>query len=669
MFQKLLFLALSFSATVGAEPIDEFISDIIGEWQLRLPTIVAGNDLPELCMTHERVLCLSNGFDLDELSEHIAKLHLNRKQDGVIFTREEGHHQLLEKVTRLAPTLLTSNCPVFMPLDHSNNIELRLDSNIIFYEGQGSDEYKLVDIFAVKSGPQIKLELGIWTLLDGIIFQSQKNRWERRTDLKQATFINSVMDIGVVVQLIRDGDGKVVRSFGVYQDILFYITEHLNLTVKPEEIPSGRWERLENGSWTGGIGVLQRKEADVCSVGVGINIERNSVVGYPIPTDRASATLIAPNLKETVINMWAYYEIFGVTQWCIFIALLVSYIIIKTMFHELNHEIPQTSRISSALNATVTACMFMIQIGDHSSIKGLGNRILTLTTSMMTLVIFVYYSTDIIAKMTSGSSGIPVKMFEDVIQHEYKVFTTSSYYTSILADAPPGSAKNIVYKMHFEQLPVDAKAALKLISEPNTLWFDEKLSLVSGPNTAFDELSALSQVHTLKMDDEIYAIGTLALQKESEFLEIFNHYILKQHEHGILKRIFRSYVIELFTREKFGMSEPQPLGYENVIFTFSCLGFGIVASLGITIVELITKRVKYRSSSEAQEEGNLNGKQVATNEEVWAAMECLHRQLLQKQTSDKGTTIELQYKTMVLRVTTRESESDQDRFFNEAESF
>ena len=108
---------------------------------------------------------------------------------------------------------------------------------------------------------------------------------------------------------------------------------------------------------------------------------------------------------------------------------------------------------------------------------------------------------------------------------------------------------------------------------------------------ALNERAALREVHPLKMDDESYSYGAFALQKDSEFLEIFNHYITKQYEHGILHRLFQAYHTELLTKEQFSISEPQPLRYENVVFPFTCLVLGVTASLWIAIVEMITRRL------------------------------------------------------------------------------
>ena len=592
-FLKVILVALKLSVVNGKDTLDAFLSDIISEWQLRLPTIVAGDDLPGLCMTSERLLCLSNAVDLNELAEQLALLHLNRKQDGVIFLRGEGEQELLENVTRLAPTIWTSNCPVFMPLEYFNNINLRLDSNIIFYEEQGPEGYRLVDIFAVKGGLPMKIEIGIWVYLEEITFQSEKNRWKRRNDLRGATFVNGIINNGGFTQLIKDDTGKVVGSSGYFQEMLFYITERLNLNIIIREIPKERWRQLENGSWTGGIGILQRKEADICSVGMGMKLERSTAVGFTLPTHRDIITLIAPSTEGISIDMWAYLEIFGVYQWLIFIALLVSFIIINTLFN-MSPESSQTSRLSSALNATMTAFMFVIQMGDHSKVKSPGKRILTLTTSMLALLMFVYYTTDIIAKMTSGPPSIHVKSFEDVIQNGYKVITQSSYYASFLADAPPGSAKNQVYD---EIMREDTSPALKLISEPRILWFTELSALVPNPRMAFNERAAYQEVTPLKMDDESYSYGTLALQKDSEFLEIFNYYIMKQYENGILKRLYRTYHSELLAREQFSMSEPQPLGYEKVVFPFTCLVIGVAASMWIAIVEIVIRHMGWNGAN------------------------------------------------------------------------
>ena len=95
----------------------------------------------------------------------------------------------------------------------------------------------------------------------------------------------------------------------------------------------------------------------------------------------------------------------------------------------------------------------------------------------------------------------------------------------------------------------------------------------------------------LSMDDSAYYHLCLGLQKDSEFLGIFNHYLLKEMEHGINMRE-ASKLQSIFNRnELFGMAEPQPLGKNNVMFLFLLLGFGISASATVAILERACKHL------------------------------------------------------------------------------
>ena len=76
LLKEVLLVLIGLQVT-RAEPIDEFIADIIGTWQLRLPTVVLGEDNLGLCMSCESVLCLTNEMGTDNVSEHLSISNLN----------------------------------------------------------------------------------------------------------------------------------------------------------------------------------------------------------------------------------------------------------------------------------------------------------------------------------------------------------------------------------------------------------------------------------------------------------------------------------------------------------------------------------------------------------------------------------------------------------------
>ena len=127
----------------------------------------------------------------------------------------------------------------------------------------------------------------------------------------------------------------------------------------------------------------------------------------------------------------------------------------------------------------------------------------------------------------SGPAKIPVRTFEDVIRLGYKVISISEYYVNNLATAPPDSAKYQAYKLHFENgngMKDNFEVAIEeAISDPGTLIYATELGLVAG----FGKNSPADQLFALRMDDASHVWGGLALQKDSEFLGLFNYYLLK----------------------------------------------------------------------------------------------------------------------------------------------
>ena len=577
----------------GAESLSTFIEDIIQSWKLLSPTIIFTGEMIDLCMRHDMILCVTNDENVTELAEHLATIHKVRKQDGLIFVDYLGHEKLLGEAVRIIPSMFTSKCPVFMPKVYSSMIELRLDSNVIFYEELTETEFTLVDIFAVKGGPKITVELALWIYHKGFMIINSLNRWDRRLDLMGAMFVSGLFRR----KLIKE-NGTIVGVKGHYQGQLSYMTDRLNLTVKVVETPNERGRAFPNGSWTGSIGMLQRNEMDVESSGTGISLERFLAVDFPSPAYRVPKVLFGKKPTGSAPNTFVYMQVFGVSQWLIFVALLILLVISTSLINALCKEgavkaygIKRGNKsqyeLNSLASSIVFVCLYIIQMGSHTNTKQMATRLLTLTLSMLTFVVWVHYTTDITAEMTFESPKIPVQNFEDVAHHGYKVVVSSPFLRDSLGAEEPGSAKHLIYKTYLEQkenlLENVSVAFQKVATEENTLYYNCKCALARAKQYHLDQVVALS------LDDSSYAYATFALNLGSEFLPLFNYYLLKALEHGIERRDFKSTHINLFTNKQFGMPEPEPLGFKNIMFVFILLGFGVCLSVLIAFAELLVQ--------------------------------------------------------------------------------
>ena len=433
---------------------DHFIKDIIRNWNLRLPTIIT-DEIPDFCFYQERILCLKNE-DTVEVALHLKTIHNGRKHDGLIFVTSQMpqvHEKLIRQIDDIVPSIFTSNCPVFMPVEYSNMMKLRLDSNILFCKHMNKTGFELEDKFAIKGGPAITLKLGIWDTDGGIRLKSSVNRWERRKDLRGALLVNCFMENGAWAKFTKDKDGNIIGSSGFMQDQLFFITDGLNLTIRTVPYQLGG-KRFDNGSYTAGRGLLQRKEVDVFSPGLGVSLYycfELGLIDCPFQTAELPAVLWAAIPKGTAPNMWVYVQVFGTTEWTVILvsllALVLSLAIINVFTTRGGNQ--QQSKSSSLQSDIASVFLFAIQMGEHAMV-GKALRLLTLFMSGLTFLIFVYYCNDITAKMTTGPGENPVKNFEDVLHYDYSVVCVSIYYITILEKAKNGSARQKVYEKHVE---------------------------------------------------------------------------------------------------------------------------------------------------------------------------------------------------------------------------
>ena len=196
--------------TDGEDVENAFLKDIISTFKLLSPSIIFQEAAPDACMIGKWMLCLSNfqSSSIDALAEHLITVHNNSKQDGVIFLENELNKGLLEQLEALAPSIFRSNSPVFMPKEYVDMIKLRLDSNVIFYDRKSKNKFNLFDIFTVKGGPLITLDIGKWDVENGIRMQKSTVRWDRRNDLRGAEFINALAFNGVAAVLLYETHGE-----------------------------------------------------------------------------------------------------------------------------------------------------------------------------------------------------------------------------------------------------------------------------------------------------------------------------------------------------------------------------------------------------------------------------------------------------------------------------
>ena len=145
--------------------------------------------------------------------------------------------------------------------------------------------------------------------------------------------------------------------------------------------------------------VLQRQEADVVSYLLGVNLQRAQYVDFPIATRLQTISLIATRPRG-VPSIWLFIRVYGVLEWALFFSLLIVFIAFYTMSHlVIMHSGETASDDESTMNIVLAGLansfLFALQHGEHNDSATRSLRILTLTLSFLTFIVFIYYTGDL----------------------------------------------------------------------------------------------------------------------------------------------------------------------------------------------------------------------------------------------------------------------------------
>ena len=686
-FAILLVLSCKFLHAKCNENVDSFVRDIIKTFQSRSPTIIFDEYAPEICMTRQWVLCVTNGPDTEgnELADYFAMLTativhtmdnryifnsnvdgidhnrfainpellgpnwneppVKRKHDALIFLGGGGQRELVTQLDKRptikspddpddqpgafklnyfseTPTIFTTDSPVFMPIEYADAIKLRLDTNIIFFEEEMPGNYKLVDMFAVKSGPPITLHLGEWHLGHGISLEKNMYRWRRRTDLKGASMINCHNPESESSFPVLDDKGNIIGSEGSFPSMLNEIADELNLKVETTKYCTvGGCNMTCQCNCTGLRKHVVERTIDGSNSGTSITFMEFVLFDFCFATARYPVSLWAAKPKGTAPNMWVYVNVFGVSQWAIFLALLIIVVIMISLIKKVEQPGSVNAfgtkrgnqshyKLESVMSEVAMVGLYTIQMGSQTNGQHLGIRLITFTASMLTLLMFVYYTNDITSTMTSGPTPpIPVNSFDDVIYNDYKVIIPTFAMALLLRSAEPGTSKHEVYEKWLannkqiltNKYYTTESAIEEMLSDSKALWWTSINMFMPPDLPDIDQLGIyrkgvemMDSIVDLKIRDGANMYSSFALIKHSEFLQILNYYIIKRYENGAHRRHHYQWSRYNNVNEQFGMLEPEPLGYNNVMFPFMCLGLAICAAIIISMVEFGIKR--WRSS-------------------------------------------------------------------------
>ena len=228
-------------------------------------------------------------------------------------------------------------------------------------------------------------------------------------------------------------------------------------------------------------------------------------------------------------------------------------------------------------------------------------NVLFITASVFAVLAMAYYEGVLTSFMTARLPPPPMRSYFDLVKLEYNVkVQVGSQQETGLKTAPPGSARHAVYHSLVKN---DPSAFL----EPDD---DVAEAILSAPRVAFE-----SSEFTLVHDDRFISLPrlveakddtvALAFQKDSEFLDLFNYYIIRMFQSANIEFLLHKWVGQrkpMDTCEK-NQLEAASLGYSNLLFPTLVLSSGGLFAILIILLEKLFRETLEKPTSTDESDG------------------------------------------------------------------
>ena len=400
-----------------------------------------------------------------------------------------------------------------MPFGSIFNMTLALNTMLFFYENLGSS-VKLYERYQIRGGPVVEEVIGLWTEDNGFAV-TVPSIWERRSNLHGASlrFITPRPVYPLLHQIDISQEGEVLNYSGFLLEVLKVLEKEMNFTSEISFSVDKKFGSLVEGEWNGMVGMLIRNETDMCSF-LTYTPQRHQAIGYTIPImPKVPVSLIAPRRQGRYVNVWVFMDIFPNHVWFIFggglVSLSFGFTIIQISHMNDFHKLQDSENFGITNSLALTAIILM-QWSYDVTVKTISAKLIFFSASLGLYVIFVIYSADMTARMTSMPPTVPIKSFQDVIDRDYKVVTrpgTSNH--EFLKTSAVGSP---MHSFYYENMHEDPTAFIPKLGDALSYIRDNEKTLLYAP--MINILGKSGDYEMLIMHDTIYTQVNLRISNK-----------------------------------------------------------------------------------------------------------------------------------------------------------
>ncbi|XP_065219746.1 glutamate receptor 2-like [Planococcus citri] len=372
-------------------------------------------------------------------------------------------------------------------------------------------------------------------------------------------------------------------SAGYNYIALNLLAEKHNLTLKYASAEEGsRWgSQLDNGTWTGGLGLLQRSTADISTGGSLMTIMRMNTFDCSTTYNSIYMKfyLVLPSKLPHWKNM---IDIFSTQFWSIIVAV---YLIISFIMYFVSNLNKKAEKLYYRRLSNTFLILWGVAFGNSTNCipKSQAVRIIFFLWLIYNFHITLVYTSSLLSFITKPAYEDPIRTLKQLSRTDLKIVMVKQF-------------AQISSKMD-----EDFRALLASKTDPQLdhietieemLKRKDVVVLDTADHFEIFAKDKLNKVYSL--DDFVRLNPCLYLRKGSVFLKYVDHIQLDVYENGMFQKLMEDYR-DLRKNEKLSRNsynEVLPLMFQELSGSFYVLLFGLSLSIVTFFVEIIYKKIK-----------------------------------------------------------------------------
>ena len=330
-------------------------------------------------------------------------------------------------------------------------------------------------------------------------------------------------------------------------------------------------------SFNGMVGMLQRKEVDVCIGSVDIQELRSRAIDYTSGIFADNAKIFIQSSGSARLNYYEMFLIFRKDVWQLIVVLLLGTSIV--FFLHFRSETDGHSLSQDLTNASALSMRAVILKG-HSRVPGrIGGKVGMIAILLFGIMIFALYRGGILSKLAVKKAFYPIASFEDILHSDFDLGTVEGTNTqTYFEQGPEGSVRKSVWSSVQDNLMGNNdQGILQMLKDEHFAFF---MYASSG------KASEYYPCHIVDVGEPYMKVNeAIAFQKNSSLREIFDFQLVKMRENGFLSKINQKWQSDNSGMADCHQFSDLDLGYEELMGIFMILCLGMIFSVVLVGLE------------------------------------------------------------------------------------